>query len=94
VKRLGLSVRSAELLLPVYSSFDGSDLAKRAEAEDLMDEIVQLQTTLVVNWPACIAPMVTDSGRAFVLDFGPGAERGAATLSARVLQVCEQCPRK
>jgi malonyl CoA-acyl carrier protein transacylase len=84
LKRLGLSISRDQLLVPVFSSFDGSDLSKGDG--DLLAEMVSLQTTRPVNWPACISPMVIAGSPGFVLDFGPGAERGAATLSARALQ--------
>jgi malonyl CoA-acyl carrier protein transacylase len=79
-KRLGIQISPDDLLLPVYSTVDGSNL-QHFPACDLVPILIGMQCTEPVNWPlALLAGNATH-----ILDFGPGQQSGIGRLSQRLL---------
>ena len=87
VNRIGLRIAADRLALPVYAT-DGHarDLRQTcAGSTDIMPELVAMQATRAVRWPASLANASAKNQVTHVLDFGPGGTRGAAALTRRVL---------
>jgi fatty acid synthase subunit alpha len=85
---LETAFESKSLLVPVFSTFDGSDLrivssSSPTEVSPLLLELIHLQSSKRVNWASALSSATLEKGVRCIIDFGPTAE-GSATLSARV----------
>ncbi|CCH45960.1 fatty acid synthase [Wickerhamomyces ciferrii] len=72
----GLEFKQSDLKLPVYDTFDGSDL--RQFQGSIIDRLSLLITTLPVNWETA-----TQFEATHILDFGPGGASGLGVLTHR-----------
>eukprot|EP00741_Cyanophora_paradoxa_P008488 tig00001335_g8213.t1 len=77
--RCGLALAPGELLLPLYSTLDGSDL-RSAAAADLVPALVDLQLRLPLRYERALAACCPARGASHLVSFGPGE----ATLAARL----------
>ena len=78
LKRLGISLKSFNLKVPVYHTNTGQDL-QDAQLGDLLPELGRSVMTKMVDWPRATAfPDATH-----ILDFGPGGVSGVGTLLQR-----------
>ena len=71
LERLGLFISSSSLLVPVLSTFDGSDMSQIPDDVNIMEVIVLAQSILENNLVKAITP-ICNSGCSHLLEFGPG----------------------
>lgn len=77
---IGYNYRGADLRRPVYSTEDGLNMQER----DLLGEyLFMLQSSVSMNWPACLRVVFNDPTITHIIDCGPG--RISATLTSRIL---------
>lgn len=76
LEKAGLEFESASLKIPVYDTFDGSDL--RDCKTSIAARLVKCITQLPVNWEKATTFQTTH-----LLDFGPGGSSGLGVLTHR-----------
>jgi fatty acid synthase subunit beta len=76
LKKEGLEFNQADLKIPVYDTFDGTDL--REFKGSVIDRLNLLITKLPVNWEEATKFQATH-----ILDFGPGGASGLGVLTHR-----------
>lgn len=75
-----IRILAGSLFIPVYSTDNGSNLARYAPNTDILPRIIRLITCEVANWPAA----VDFPGATHVVDFGPEGLVGAGSLIGRI----------
>jgi len=86
VQRLKINYNLADLVIPVYSTLDGTDLRSMVNSKtpnNLMDILIQLQSVDAVNWPLALQHASYPSV-SHIVDFGPGHLTGSAGLTSRI----------
>jgi len=81
VASLGLNLCGSDLNFPVYATNNGESMQGQG---DIMEALVEMQCTQMVDFPACLAKVKCSNGVTHVLDFGPGGASGPAQLTARI----------
>lgn len=76
----GINFQGSKLLIPVYSTKDGSDLRKDAH---LTETLVSLLCTEHVDWIQATAKASLEEGVTHIIDFGPGETAGIGTVTGR-----------
>ncbi|CAK9441726.1 uncharacterized protein LODBEIA_P55940 [Lodderomyces beijingensis] len=72
------SISFDALKIPVYDTFDGSNLQQVEKSSDLNARLVKLITELPVHWE-----LATDHEASHIIDFGPGGVSGLGVLTHR-----------
>lgn len=72
----GIEFKPSDLKIPIYDTFDGSDLRKSGKS--VADRITYCITSLPVNWETS-----TQFKATHILDFGPGGASGLGVLTHR-----------
>ncbi|ODV82972.1 hypothetical protein CANARDRAFT_30438 [[Candida] arabinofermentans NRRL YB-2248] len=76
LKKAGLSFNQADLKIPVFDTYDGSNLMHYKG--DLSTRITELITLYTVNWE-----VATNFKATHIIDFGPGGVSGLGVLTHR-----------
>lgn len=76
ITKCGAGFNAADLAIPVYDTFDGSDLR---DSSNLTARLIKLITELPVNWEKATA----FKGITHLIDFGPGGAAGLGQLTHR-----------
>jgi hypothetical protein len=76
-----IKFESKQLSIPIYSTFDGSDLR---QSKDLMKDIVEMQCVKLVHWEKALSAASTRFSVTHIVDFGPGGLVGAVALTGRL----------
>jgi len=82
IKRLNIEMDSRALKIPVFSTFDASNLQG---SKNLMQTLVEMQCTQPVHWKLMCDRVLLSAdgtGASHVLDFGPGGISGMGRITA------------
>uniref|UniRef100_A0A7S3PF96 Ketosynthase family 3 (KS3) domain-containing protein n=1 Tax=Aplanochytrium stocchinoi TaxID=215587 RepID=A0A7S3PF96_9STRA len=82
-ERLGISIHSSELLIPVYGTHNGEDLSKKNQ--DILTSLVKMQAQDDMKFDNILIPVrAPGNGVTHVIDFGPND--GTAKLCNNLLR--------
>ncbi|KAH7370162.1 putative fatty acid synthase beta subunit dehydratase [Rhexocercosporidium sp. MPI-PUGE-AT-0058] len=75
-----IEILAGSLLIPVYSTSDGTDLAQYPQITNIVPHLIRLITHETLNWPRAIR----FPGATHVVDFGPGGLSGVGSLVSHI----------
>ena len=87
IKRINFSFKGNDLLVPVFSIFDGRNLQYEDELAIILYKEMVIQTQ---HWESAINSMLNDASVSYILDLGPG--KVSARLTGEYLKESSTTP--